>query len=267
MSPKEALLKIDTLVKLGHNLLSDISDDFRKRREMNKILDKKKEKEEEQKEKERRAAFPLLPTMTSFVPRVDGYLPDTVEEKIINEYRDKFEGWMNKCIAVLKGIYLDSAPVCYFINYYTELQDVKYDVGFYRIERNFEDKLTVLTQYYREVGDFVKSPLLYLEDKSQVWFNDFVVQLVPETNEAALCRYMFRFGIGEWREYAEIYEFIKGEKARSGTNWPKNWRKVVDSAYDGVNRKTKHRFNFPLIERGKMQLCLSLPSRFVANIK
>lgn len=239
-SPVEALTQIDNLVRSGAELLDFIQNDFWEQHE-------KAEKE----------------SMNSEYMSIITTGPRTaVPEEIINGYETKRLGWFNVAENALKEIYKDFSPIYSFSH-------VKFDINskavgaywnFLRTEAMLEAEIGILVDFYNDLKTLSKSPLNYLPDKAEIWFYDRVVELEPETKESYLCRFMFQFGIGEWKDFDEIYSSISGA---DHDQWPKNWKKQIINAFDGVNGKTNDMFNFPLFRKEKTVISLNLPRRLM----
>ncbi len=118
--------------------------------------------------------------------------------------------WIKETVKILEGIYDDFATIYSFTHSKVHIEHHGDSLlsgsinEFVDIRATMDSKIDVLRDLYDELRWEIKSPLRYFPEKTQIWFYDFVCQLKPETNESELCRFMFRFGIGEWRELAEI---------------------------------------------------------------
>lgn len=176
--------------------------------------------------------------------------------------------WFDEASKVLNKVFLDAVPVYRVLkcrkpkeNSFPFLYDNKQDV--ISPEKQLEGALDVLVGYYDYFVTQEKSPVRYLADKAEIWLYDLCCSLVPESNEAELCRYMFNLGIGEWAEMAEIHKAIKGEDYDAKVKD----KSVVSNALDGINRKTKEAFDFSLLKKRKSVVALAIPSRFILEQK
>ena len=62
-------------------------------------------------------------------------------------------------------------------------------------------------------------------------------------------------------EMERAYRYIEGVSKKKDI--PNDWRKVVKNAVDGINRKTRKKFNFSVIHtEGNTLLYLGLPPEF-----
>lgn len=182
-------------------------------------------------------------------------------------FSSKCDEWSKACLKELKGIFLDVAPVYSFRNASpTNINKEDPHGDYVALEASLESKLNVLVKYYDQVSSFIRSPLVYLPEKAQIWFYDFLVQLEPDSNEASLCSFMFDFGIGELKEFEDIYAHIKGESIEESHSWPKGWRATLNNAYDGINKKTNKKLGFSVLSKSKNQLSVNFPNRFIKGI-
>lgn len=248
ISPKKAVKLIDDLAEEGERIRSEIFEDY--------------DIEYEKGEKEWLESDAIVSLGTVHHSRVS--------EKSFLKYESKQQKWVEKCEETLNEIFLDFIPVNIFFSKYTpaDLKAISPDtIRFNKIIDSIDNKVEVLTDFYLELQKNIKVPLIYLEDKSQIWFYDIVCQLKPNTNESELCGYMFEFGIGEWKNFDEIYAHLMGENVENILNWPKNWKSKIVSAYDGVNRKTNDIFNFNVFKKqaNNSLLATNFPARLVGS--
>ncbi len=266
ISPKIAIKQLDDLIREGHELINFIEGDCRLQYEE---LEKEKERQENELEHSIDNASEPQKTILKFkqLQENSALMFNDIPYGIIDGYKSKFFGWTDKTTRILNNINTDFAPIYSFSSAASSKKystDILFSHNFVEKDRlvdTLDAKIQVLVELYSDVKKLVVSPLMYLEDKCQIWFNDFVCQLKPETNESDLCRFMFQLGVGEWKDFSEIYEFIKGETFVNGL--PKNCDAVVRNAYDGVNRQTHKSFGFNIFSKNKKVLCLSVPTRFL----
>jgi len=291
VSPKEAVQKIDALIKEGYELRECIVDDYeRKRNEAWEREDEDNDDESENETENEDQHQKIAPEFESFMPSIkfaqkelervkkmaESYQPHIelnkkdVSDEIIDGYKKKQDTWFNSCLTILKDIYKDFAPIYIF---YERLSLTKFDIGlgdpnfreYIHVVDRIDSRLSALVDFYNDLKDQVRSPLNYLEKKAQIWFYDFVCQLTPSSNESALCGYMFQYGIGEYRSYADIYEYIFGEIEDTSDKLPKGWKVKVRSAYDGINRKTNKSFGFNILSKKGYAIALHFPSRLIGS--
>lgn len=236
-SPKEALLQIDCLVKEGSKILDWIRgedwDSFRNPISFGDYLDEQEE-----------------------IETSDPQEPEFVANEI--------EFWNKKAIKELREIFMDESPIYKFrdaIGYIFDKREHKKE--YIKLENGLVSKISILVNYYEQLHSLVSSPLVYITEKAQIWFYDFVVQLEPDSNEASLCGFMFNFGIGELKEFEDIYAHVKGESIEESDQWPKNWKAMLNNAYDGINKKANKTLGFNILSKTKNQLSISFPNRFI----
>jgi hypothetical protein len=173
--------------------------------------------------------------------------------------------WFERAEGILREVFLDFAPVYRFLV-------VREPKGFINeklhperiimtIKGEVQRGLTVLLEYYNEISKDDISPLRYIDEKAEIWLYDICCKLEPESNEADLCKFMFNFGFGEYREIAEAHNQIVGEEYSPRL---KN-AKTVPNAIDGINEKTNTLFGFGLLSKKKSVLALSIPSRLIVG--
>lgn len=245
MSVREALLKIDSLLKEGVEIMDWIRgedwDDFRM-----PIISSLEDHEELNKKEP---------------PR-----PSIFDESLIENIEfveTKLKAWNKKCIKVLRTIFIDEAHIYRFRSALKkESVDRKYNKDYLAIELPLESKLDVLSDYYFDLYPLIKAAISYDPESAKLHYYDFVQELEPGSNEADLCSCLFKKGIGEKVDYADVYAYIKGANINEQDRWDKDWKKVIRNAYDGINKKTNKRFGFNLISKEDSAICLNFPSRF-----
>lgn len=279
ISPKVALLKIDSLIKEGAELFDFISNDYWEQEEKAEKLEKKKElaKEKELNKKLKEAAMegkntlnflnihPIIPTGI--------FGKHSVSEDIIKSYTESYNKWFRKAKNDLKDIYVGFTPQYLFTH--ADIKTVKTDplfrdksyTDYMYVKNSLEAEISVLVSLYKDLQNNIRSPLNYLHEKGQICFYDYICQLTLNTNESELCKYMFQFSIGEWKEMEDIYAFITGEDINDQHTWPKNWKNTIKNAQKEVNRKSKENFGFNVFKIEKTQLSLTLPSPLISGSK
>jgi len=105
---------------------------------------------------------------------------------------EKFRYWNINSELVLEEVFLDFAPVLHFkqsgLLKVNKTDNLEVDILFL-----LEAKLETLNNFYFEISKSFKNPILYLKDKAQIHFYDFVVQLEADTNQALLFEYLYQF--------------------------------------------------------------------------
>lgn len=192
-----------------------------------------------------------------------------IRSKEFTQDKDKpYQTWFDKARDYLSRVFLDFAPV-YKVLKCEDRNDRGYMSSMDRnavnpqMAEQMTKALDILVEYYNVLADSNKSPVMYFPDKAEIWLYDICCPLVPESNESELCKYMFNLGIGEWIEMAKIHKNIVGEEYDPKA---KN-RNIVVNALDGLNRKTKDAFDFPLLKKRKSVVALAIPSRFILDRK
>ena len=190
----------------------------------------------------------------------------TVTEEDLKEISD----WHEKSVRTLREIFLDFAPVFFF---WKAIEDVKVepkDDLMYRVHMGRDEKeyvrileggLQILGEYYRQLSEQVFTPLFYIPNKAQLCFFASICSLEPDSNEDAVCRFLFKkYSYHEWVGMEDIFVGAFGGNCDEFNGKD---RTKIKNAYDGVNRKTNTAFGFPVLRTNKTQICLNLPSRFL----
>lgn len=173
--------------------------------------------------------------------------------------------WFIKVERMLTSIFLDFAPVFRFVrvksssNLYLPKRIFYPNQGQIEEKKPVEQGIDVLLGYYDEILKEIRSPLRYIPEKAEIWLYDICCKLEPETNESELCKYMFKFGYGEYQEIAEIHKHILGEKYEPRTKSAK----TVQNALNGINTKTNDLFGFALLSVRKSVVALSIPYQYI----
>ena len=207
------------------------------------------------------------------MPSVLGYLPEDTEatKKGMQKLRERFQEWRDRTETELTAIYMDFTPMYAFRNSYGEYYAPQIGIGgidrdyqeYVNTKREIEEKTNTLIGFYNALVDNIRSPLFYLNDRATICFYYFSCPLKADTNEAALCDFLFQRSMGEKMEMLDAYNHITGSHNETLNA---NERKTVTNAYDGINRKTKQSFGFPIVAKDKMTLRLTLPARVTTNI-
>ncbi|MBP7075033.1 MAG: hypothetical protein KBA81_06580 [Rhabdochlamydiaceae bacterium] len=189
---------------------------------------------------------------------------------IKNEDRKKINDWHTKCVRTLRKIFLDFTPVYFF---WKAIEDEEIEASASAGVVFFDghnDKyyaqmlrggLKTLGEYYSQLTDQVFTPLFYITDKAQICFFASVCPLEPSSNEDAVCRFLFgKYNYHEWVEMEDIYVGAFGGNSEEYDTQAKT---KIESAYDGLNKKTNEDFGFPLLKKRKNMIALNLPSRFL----
>ena len=173
----------------------------------------------------------------------------------------KIENWYGEAVDSLKSIFLDFAPV------FTFVQPTHADEGNISLETTARDLpslircMEILNSYYKQLVEQVYTPLFYIPDKAQICFFASVCPLEPDSNEDAVCRFLFRqYNYHEWVEMEDI---VVGAFGGNKDEYSTKDKAKVDNVYDGVNRKTNEAFGFHVLKKQKTLIALNLPSRFL----
>ena len=276
--PKTAILQIDSLIKEGAEFLDFISTDYWEQEEKGEQQEKeRKQKEAKEYDEKIKNAPPdeqrrLRMIKVIAEPGLMLGSRSKISPEILKNYQTQYDAWFKKTEEILNKIYEDFTPIYSFIHAEIKTKPIGMfpDPPFERfdfIRASLKGKIPVLVSLYKEIQQNIKSPLIYLPEKAQICFYDFMCQLKPETNESDFCKFLFEASIGEWKEYSDAYAYITGENVENQDEWPKNWKKTINSAYDGINLKTNEAFGFPIIKKEKMLIGLQLPTRFIRDMK
>jgi hypothetical protein len=124
-----------------------------------------------------------------------------------------------------------------------------------------EGGLHILGEYYRQLSEQVFVPLFYIPDKAQLCFFASICPLEADSNEDAVCRFLFKqYSYHEWVEMEDIFV---GALGGNRDEYGGKDKTKIENAYDGVNRKTNEAFGFPVLKKRKTLIALNLPSRFL----
>lgn len=178
--------------------------------------------------------------------------------------RLKVSEWHGKVIDELTATFIDFTPVYLFLQPMHEHDDnFQNFMHSKRYSTMLKSGLQVLSGYYQGLSEQVYTPLFYISDRAQICFFASVCPLQPDSNEDALCRYMFdNHSFNEWVEMTDIFTRAFGGSA---DEYDKQDRAKVENAAEGVNKKTNEAFEFPVFRQKKTLLSLHLPSRFLRD--
>jgi len=182
------------------------------------------------------------------------------EIKILNLI-DNFREWNIKSESVLEEIFLDFWPIFRFkqsgLKKINKTDNLEFDILLL-----LEDKLETLNDFYFEISKSFKNPILYLKDKAQIHFYDFMLQLEIDSNQALIFEYLYQFPFWEWKNYSDIYKYLTWEDFSENS---REAQLLIKHALNWINTKTIDRFWFSLIKKNKLMLTLLIPSEFVKN--
>ncbi len=178
------------------------------------------------------------------------------------EDRLKVVEWHDKATDKLSDIFTDFTPIYLFVQ---PLQEQDEDFDSYMRPKKYSTMLKtglhVLSGYYQQLTEQIYTPLFYIFDKAQICFFASVCPLEPDSNEDAICRFLFKkYNYHEWVEMEDI---VVGAFGGNKDEYSTQDKAKVENAYDGVNRKTNEAFGFPLLKKSKTLVALNLPSRFL----
>jgi hypothetical protein len=237
ITPFEAIKVIDLLAKKGNAILESI-----KTYELLSALDRKI-KMGKMKEKPG-----VIKTNVKGKPQ-----EDSLKNSELKMYREKHVAWEDTTMKHLEIIYEDFIPTFQFkkiegdYSLLNELQAREFK-EFLLITTKFERQLNFLVQKYQELINGVRTPLIYIKEKSQISYYGRVIQIEPSSNMEALCRYMFSHPIGELKEYYDIYEYIYADGNGNEESLTKNWQRKIRNAYESINKLTEKNFGFPIFQ-------------------
>lgn len=135
---------------------------------------------------------------------------------------------------------------------------------YFLLEKKVELCIDFFESIHLELVRELKSPLHYIPEKAKILYFDVICELVPNSNEAELCRFMFQRSIGEFREKMDAYDELTGER---DSVHARGWQKKIDNAIEGVNKKTFERFGFRIFTIKKNTVALTLPAQVISTYR
>lgn len=138
------------------------------------------------------------------------------------------------------------------------------DGPYFYFEKELDLSIDFLESKYQEVRALMRSPLQFIKKSAALVYFDAVCKLSLDSNEALLCDIMTDLSIGEQREMDEIFELMSNEEPE---NFPKEWKKTIKNAIEGVNTKTNETFGFPIFRIKKSTVSLVLPTDLIASYR
>lgn len=211
------------------------------------------------------AAIPPVPSLFGH----DGFVSKIAKTRL-EELEQKYEDWRDETMRLLEGIFMDFTPVHTFMDargeFYSNPSPFGGSYGFAKyinITRTLDAKVAVLIGFYKTLSEDIRSPLTYLIDQAKICFYDFVCPLKVDSNEAALCAFLFEYSIGEKVEMVDAYNHIFGEQR---TTLGTTQKDKIKNAVDGINRKTNKTFRFPIIAKDTTTINLTVPARVTESM-
>lgn len=274
--PKEALTILENLIKKGDELYEwmdthydAIKDELDKKEQASIIAFKKREQEESKKEQINNQEQTTINTLKAIAPHLlpkveDGSLSidekDRQYERAIEKYQVKKRDWMEaatEAISCISGNYVllrlfneaswqKSSNQPYIPSLERQVDD-KFD-DFIYIRNNLDAKIHFFQNLYLEIEKDAKDPLYYIPERSTICWCNRVVELGSNSNQAALCKFIFQYPIGAKKEFIDAYCFITGEDEDCFE------RSLVVTAMGEVNKKTKKIFGFSIFRKDKQLL-------------
>lgn len=176
--------------------------------------------------------------------------------------------WYITAEATLRLIFADYTPIYKFSkNIQKFISDIKKNNGMETSKADYNNillSLDTLATYYDQLLKEVQSVLFYIHDKAQICFYSAICQLLPSSNEASLCKFLFEnFSFNQFVEMELIYEKAFGGDSEK---YDRKCAEKVKNAFNGINEKTNDSFGFPIVKKKKTLLALTIPSRFLAPI-
>ena len=127
-----------------------------------------------------------------------------------------------------------------------------------KLQEFIQGKLLVIADYYRLIEEQMFSSLRYIDSRLVLVYGDAVVELEENSNGQSLCKFMFEnYDLEQRAPLHKVHEYITGEPL------PANPRakgvKVVQSAVNSVNRKTKKSFGFSVFSHPRGTVFIKNP--------
>lgn len=272
VSPKVAIDKIDALVREGADMVvwleetyDQIGEAAEAEREARKLARAQRAKEVEESTPFGHLLAPSLHTSDLLAEHFDTGTRAATEGS--KNLKASFDDWVIRTRDALKEIYNDFTPVYAFINAVgTGMTTPTLDTLFRDylfMKREMEAKIDKLITFYDALVNNVRSPISYLPNEAKLCFYDFVCPLKADSNEAALCAFMFQHSIGEKVEMIDAYNHMYGEQSVTLGAPEKD---KIKNAIDGINRKTNKGFGFPILSKDTTTISLTLPVRVTENM-
>lgn len=237
-SPKIVLDKLDELVRVGRELLDEMTEDY--------LLE-------------------WLDPQNTPNPN-----PHNKSQQKMPKYLQRHSKWINESKESLANIFQDAPPGHLFLSagfdawkLPTKMSEMRqYEV----IVNDLDEKLKVLSHFYELVSVSAKSPLSYIKNKAIICFYDFDCPLKIMTNEATLCQVLFSYPIGRPIDQDQIFGEMNGEGGYANLEFSNKDKLEIKHAYEGINNKTRKTFGFPIIKSSKNTLKIVLPSEIISRI-
>lgn len=185
------------------------------------------------------------------------------------EVNPEFDSWTKLATRRLMEIFYHNAPSAVFVMATIRYRKVLSGNGVSRMVDAFRraypepttvfelrnNLLEILLRHFREINEMIVTPLFYISSRRQIIHNDQIVELQPDTREAAFCELMFQHSIGEPVSVSKLYKAIINDGEYASEQKVK-----IKHLVDSVNSKTRLQFQFP-IYRMKGVVCYTyLPS-------
>lgn len=196
---------------------------------------------------------------------------DILKKKNVNDPREfAIHQWKADVQTQLERIFLDFPPVYKVIKdiqTLIELGDSSYNA---RQKIQLENSglliksIDLLTDYYDIIEKEAYSPLFYIPEKSQICFYSSIVTLARDSNEEAICKFMFELSFNEFVQKSKIAAVICGLHEEDLTD---QQIKSISNGVDGINLKTNENFGFPVVKKAKDEIALSIPTQFLPEAR
>src|SRR3989338_431871 len=103
------------------------------------------------------------------------------------------------------------------------------------------EKLKILENSANELNKMIKTPLVYLPERTAIKYQDTECELLPSSKQAAVCKYVFENNDeGENIDIAMIDHYLSGENEMKSDQ--------VKNAAIEINKKTNDAFGFPIFK-------------------
>ena len=180
---------------------------------------------------------------------------------------EDFSKWYLSACDILNDLFLDYSPIFEFKKYnaiYNDSYATEYPLIF--TIKILEKKLLLLMKFYEQISKDFKSPLIYLDDKSQIHFYNFMIQLQPDCDQDTLAKFMFQHPIWELLSLESIYCYIYWASVDDYFDNKKTALSKITHAYKWINKKAMESFWFSILRLNWSQLLLTLPNSYIKEL-
>lgn len=172
----------------------------------------------------------------------------------ISHYAD-VEKWQHDLKKIFAEIFENSEPQVRLLD--MRFPKPKYEES-WKLEEFIHSKLSIIADYYRLIEEQMFSSLRYIDSRLALVYGDAVVELGENSNEQSLCKFLFEnFDLEQRVPLHKVHEYITGEPLPA--NPRAKGAKVVQSAVNSVNRKTKKSFGFSVFSHPRGTVFIKNP--------